>query len=99
MVILNASLNLTLKSLISYASFFDLATLISFIKENSNNLTDLIYMDYTLCFFDSQCHALDKIGNVLYLISISLPLIFYINFDKNFRIALKMSLLNKKILS
>lgn len=86
MIVLNLTLNLLLKSLITYAAFYDLITLIVFIQKfKSQKVTDLIFDDFSLCSIDAVCHALDYLSSLLYFISISILIVFYSYFDKNFR--------------
>ena len=86
MVILNATFNILFKSLITYSVFYDLITVILFIREyDLENVTDLLFGDFSLCHMNPLCNVIDQMGNMLYLISISIPLFFYSQFDRNFK--------------
>ena len=93
MVILNAALGVLLKLPSVFNSIFDW---IFFINNLLDTLVSIEFHFYKLCYEDNFCFLLDKFSNILYLISISIYLIFFYHFDKNFRTSLLRLLVNKK---
>ena len=92
MVILNALLGLILKVASVYASIYDLVhfiTAITAFNSDSNGFDKpfLIASNnfYIICSKDITCFLIEKFGNLFYLISLSIYLIFFYHFDKNFR--------------
>ena len=51
---------------------------------------------YILCHNNNSCFLLEKFSNILYLISLSIYLIFFYHFDKNFRTSFLRLIDNKK---
>ena len=90
MVILNAFIGVVLKLASLYASIFDL---VHFIPALFNSEGVSIYMFNAslnliiICSKDNMCFLVEKFGNLFYLISLSIYLIFFYHFDKNFRIS------------
>ena len=90
MVILNALLGLILKLTSIYSSIFDLVSFISVINIYEFEELDLLngmFNLIVLCSNDNKCLLIEKFGNLFYLISLSIYLIFFYHFDKNFRIS------------
>ena len=88
MVIFNALLGLILKLPSVYASIFDLVQFIHTL--NSPTIESLLHSVFNLiiiCSNDNTCFLMERFGNLFYLISLSIYLIFFYNFDKNFRIS------------
>ena len=84
MVILNALIGVILKITLVYASIFDLVNFISSFSVGIpllNGIQNFIL----ICSKDNICFLVENFGNLFYLISLSIYLIFFYHFDKNFR--------------
>jgi hypothetical protein len=58
---------------------------------------DAINATVPLCSYDTICHAIEKLADILYLVSLSILLFFYKAFDKRFDEMLKKALFSSKI--
>ena len=88
MVILNALLGLILKLASVYASIYDLVDFIIGLYDTykyNGLLLDDTYKYNIICSTNNTCFLIEKFGNLFYLISLSIYLFFFYNFDKNFR--------------
>ena len=86
MVILNALIGLILKLASVYPSIFDLYYFISGL-DLPDIVVDNLFNFIIICSKDNACFLIEKFGNLFYLISLSIYLIFFYHFDKNFRIS------------
>ena len=86
MVILNASIGVPLKAFLLYSPINDLINSFRYlkIKPIEYTLMDTIYGTVPLCSYDSICHAIEKLAEFLYLVSLSILVFFYKSFDKKF---------------
>ena len=86
MVIFNALLGLILKLASIYASIFDFVLFIYalYYAERKPFLNGL-YNFVVICSNDNTCFLIERFGNLFYLISLSIYLVFFYHFDKNFR--------------
>ena len=93
MVILNASIGVLLKAFLLYSPINDLINSIRYlkIKPSEYYLSDAIFGTVPLCSYDTICHAIEKLGDFLYFVSLSILLFFYKSFDKKFDAMLKKS--------
>ena len=89
MVILNALIGVILKLTSIYASFHDLVQFIKGLNLFSDRLSLLngTFNFILICSNDNTCFLIERFGNLFYLISLSIYLIFFYHFDKNFRIS------------
>lgn len=92
MVILNAILGVILRVASVINSIFDWV----FFIHNLFYRFNFAGHSYTLCNNNNSCILLEKISNLLYLISLSIYLIFFYNFDKNFSTSFSRLFDNKK---
>ena len=92
MVILNAILGVILRVASVVNSIFDWVIFINNLLYTFN----LAGHSFTLCNNNNICLLLEKISNLLYLISLSIYLIFFYHFDKNFRTSFLRLFDNKK---
>lgn len=92
MVILNAILGVILRVASVVNSILDWV----FFINNLFNYIDILGYFYTFCQNDNSCFLIEKFSNILYLISLSIYLIFFYHFDKNFRTSFLRLLDNKK---
>ena len=98
MVILNASIGILLKALLVYSPINDLINSIKFHKINPNEFyqNDSVFGTVALCSYETVCHAIEKLAEVFYLVSLSILLFFYKAFDKKFDAMLKKMLVSSK---
>ena len=87
MVILNATLNITLKAPTTLIPIYDM---ISFkfqeFRSSSMKLHPLTYFHVFFCGTLGFCTALEELAKLLFLISLTLNIFFFYNFDKTFKI-------------
>ena len=89
MVILNALIGVILKLTSVYASIFDLVQFIIVLYDlKGRSILDSLVYHFITCSDDNRCFLVEKFGNLFYLISLSIYLMFYYHFDKNFRTSL-----------
>ena len=89
MVILNALIGVILKLTSVYASIFDLVQFIIVLYDlKGRSILDSLIFHFITCSDDNNCFLVEKFGNLFYLISLSIYLMFFYHFDKNFRISL-----------
>ena len=98
MVILNASIGVLLKAFLVYSPINDLINSIKYLKIHfiEYEQFDAIFGTVPLCYYDSICHAIEKLSDFLYLVSLSILLFFYKGFDKRFDELLKKTLFRSK---
>ena len=89
MVILNALIGVILKLTSIYASIHDLIEFVNGLNLFSDRLSLLngTFNFILICSNDNMCFLIERFGNLFYLISLSIYLIFFYHFDKNFRIS------------
>ena len=92
MVILNAIIGVILKLASVINSIFDWI----FFMKNLSPILTITGRLYILCQNNNSCFLLDIFSNILYLISLSIYLIFFYHFDKNFRTSFLRLFANKK---
>ena len=88
MVILNAFIGVILKLASVYASIFDLVNFIFALFNPdglSINMINASLNVIIICSEDETCFLIEDFANLFYLISLSIYLIFFYHFDKNFR--------------
>lgn len=87
MVILNATLNLALKAPTTLIPIYDM---ISFkfqeFRSSSMKLHPLTYFHVLFCGTLGFCTAFEELAKLLFLISLTLNIFFFYNFDKTFKI-------------
>ena len=98
MVIFNASIGILLKALLVYSPINDLINSIKLHKISPIEFyqMDTVFSTVPLCSYETICHAIEKLAEVFYLISLSILLFFYKTFDKKFDAMLKKMLVSSK---
>ena len=98
MVILNASIGVVLKAFLLYSPINDLINSIKLqkIKPIEFYQIDTVFGIVPLCSYETVCHAIEKLAEVFYLVSLSILLFFYKAFDKKFDAMLKNMLFSSK---
>lgn len=92
MVILNAALGVILRVASVLNSIFDWVIFMNNIFYRFNISGRL----YDSCNNNNSCFLIEKLSNILYLISLSIYVVFFYNFDKNFRTSFLRLFDNKK---
>ena len=86
MVILNASIGISLKILSVFSSMFDLVNLINFFNSTRNKLNFIFnYSVLNICSYDRTCRSIEQFARFLYLLSFLTYFYFYLKFDKKFK--------------
>ncbi len=93
LVILNATIGLLLKALSLYGPIYD-ADRITYLlnhdfKSRFRSANSYINVG---CYYGQTCHTVEQMAKLLYMISLIILIIFYLNFDKNFYQAFKTTL-------
>lgn len=97
MVILNATCGFFLKIFLIYSTIYDFSSFIKYLNRRNDPMY-IYFMNaiFYFCSFEKTCHKIEHFATFLYLISLSIPLIFYRRFDRNFRAAFNDILKNFK---
>lgn len=101
MVVLNALVNVFLKLPVTINTFVEIhMSLVYFnvflssfqFKENYQTTSSLIYFCQEL----NGCELFESVSNMLYMLSLTLGLLFYYNFDKNFKSSFRRLMFNEE---
>lgn len=98
MVILNALFGIILKLASVYSSILDLINFMNGLNSPEISLLALeqtLFNSFKLCSNDLFCALIERFGNLFYLISLSINLLFFYHFDKNIRTSF-LSIFNRE---
>ena len=86
MVIFNAFLSVVLKAALAYTSISDLVHFIFALYNSQGKINLDTYFNFNfICSNDLTCFLIERFGNLFYLISLSIYLMFFYHFDNKFR--------------